>query len=76
MDALDELFLELDDAAQREMVGTVKELNRRLAHSPHEEGESRGGSFRLTFADRLAVHFWIDDPNTTVRVTAVKRYGK
>lgn len=76
MNNLDDLFLAEEETNQNRLVGIVHEFNRRLAQSPHEEGESRDDSFRLTFTEMLAVHFWVDETNAVVRVLAVKRYGK
>lgn len=76
LEEMDQIFLAENESIQRRFVEIVGELNRRLARSPLDEGESRGDKIRLTFPNLLAVHFTVDEANATVYVTSVKRYGK
>lgn len=73
---LDTLFMAEDAATQNRLVEIVHDLNQRLAQAPHDEGESRGPGLRIAFPELLLVHFQIDEPNKSVNVTVVKRYGK
>lgn len=60
MESLDNLFVAWDESIQARMVTVVKEFNRRLSASPFDEGESRGGRYRIAFPERLAVRFRVD----------------
>ena len=64
-------------AEERDRIGSgVESLNLRLAVSPLEEGESRGGSVRMAFPPLLAVRFRVDELRHQVRVIGVGRYGR
>ena len=47
-----------------------------LARDPAEQGESRDGTARLFFVDRLEVYYHIDEPARTVFVRAVRWAGR
>jgi hypothetical protein len=57
------------------MAAGVEALNERLRSDPEAEGESREGSFRITFIYMLAVSFHVSDTDQVVRVIGVQRYG-
>ncbi len=76
MESLDNMFVTWDEPTQARMVAAVKEFNCRLSASPLDEGESRGGRYRIAFPERLAVRFRVDLAKKVVRVTSVQRYGK
>lgn len=76
MEAMDEILLAVDEPTKNRLVGIIEELNRRLALAPLEEGESRGGPFRLTFPSMLSVRFSVDEAAYVVRVASVERYGR
>jgi hypothetical protein len=76
LDALADVYVTLDLADQDRLAAAVDALNKRLAGDPYDEGESRGGPYRITFIDRLVVRFWVDEPSGVVHVTAVAPYGR
>jgi hypothetical protein len=75
LDELADIVVTADLATQDRMTKAVERMNRRLASRPHEEGESRGSTDRITFPEHLAVWFSIDETQRVVRVQGVKRYG-
>jgi hypothetical protein len=76
LDKLAEIYVAAE-ANERERISSgVERLNQRLAESPLEVGESRGGSLRMAFLHLLAVRFRVDEATLSVRVIAVGRYGR
>ena len=75
-DTADQAFLAADHATQLRFLGVIDGINRALAQSPNDLGESREAGVRLAFFEFLAVRFQIDDAARTVRVTRVQRYGR
>jgi len=71
LDRLPDIYVRLDLANQDQLAVAVDALNARLRADPFAEGESRSGRYRITFVDRIAVRFWVDEPAGVVRVTAV-----
>ena len=69
--ALDELADALvgsDLAVQDLIERQVKDLNRRLSVDPTNEGESRSGNIRVTFADPVGIIFEVASADGIVRV--------
>jgi hypothetical protein len=75
LDALADVFVSLDLAAQDQLTASIERLNRRLGTTPFDEGESRSGDYRLTFVGALSVLFRVDADRGVVRVTGVKWHG-
>ena len=76
LETLATIYVTLDLRQQDRVAAAVAALNARLANAPFDEGESRSGPSRITFIDRLAVTFWVNEPGRSVRVTAVAAFGK
>ena len=76
LDDLADLYVAADPANRERMAAGLVRLNRRLADHPQEEGESREGSYRLAFADLLAIRFRVEFKSMAVRVTRVYPYGR
>jgi hypothetical protein len=75
LETLAAIYVTLDLRQQDRVAAAVAALNTRLAHAPFDEGESRTGPSRITFIDRLAVTFWVNEPGRSVRVTALAPFG-
>jgi hypothetical protein len=75
LDKLAEIYVAAEPGERERISSGVEALNLRLAMAPLEEGESRGGSLRMSFPDLLAVGFRVNNADLTVRVIAVGRYG-
>jgi hypothetical protein len=75
--ALDELanaLVRSDLATQDQIEDQVKDLNRRLALDPVNEGESRSGNIRVTFADSVGIIFEVAPADGIVRVLSFWTY--
>jgi hypothetical protein len=72
--ALRELAAEWIQAEDRAAVTAAgNEIDRLLAISPREQGESRGGMVRVMFARPLAVEYEVIEDDCKVRVLTVWR---
>lgn len=58
------------------VAGYVEQIDRILARTPLEQGESRDGNVRLWFHRPLSVLFEVDDVRKSVFVWAIKWSGK
>ncbi|HXD85771.1 MAG TPA: hypothetical protein VN641_04715 [Urbifossiella sp.] len=71
------LLAQLVRAADKQhILRAAREIERRLALNPAEEGESRGASHRLLFVRPLSVLYRIDESATTVYIDDLKWVGK
>jgi hypothetical protein len=75
LDQLADVFVSLDLNTQDQLSKAVEVLNRRLAIDPLDEGESRNGPFRLTYAGPLGILFRVNTAKGEVQVTEVKWHG-
>ena len=76
LDRLADIVVAVDLTTQDRITGAVEALNRRLARDPLVEGESREGTYRLTFVEDLAVRFRVDSTKHVVRVTEIQHRGR
>jgi hypothetical protein len=76
LDRLADIYVLLDLTSQDRLAAAVDALNARLRTDPLSEGESRSGRYRITFVDRIAVRFWVDDSAGRVGVTAVEHFRR
>lgn len=58
------------------MLAAAKEIERRLAENPQQEGESRGDLHRILFVRPFSVLFQIDEDARTVYVDQIKWVGQ
>jgi hypothetical protein len=64
----------LDEDLRPAVTIAANELDRRLAHAPNDEGESRPKNRRITFVPPLGVIFRIYEEDRFVRVLSVWLY--
>ena len=76
LDQLAVIFVDLDLDTQRRVADAVDALNRRIGLAPFDEGESRSGTGRVVFVDRLIIGFSIDTSAREVRIAGVTPYGR
>ena len=75
LDHLADLYVGSSLPERERMAQGVESLNVRLAADPLNEGESRGGALRIVFLPLMTATFSVDEPNHTVRVINLTRYG-
>jgi len=73
LDQLSDLYVVLSLIEQDAMAKSVSRINRTLATSPHELGESRSPWVRVWFVDGLILRFDIDPAEQVVTVYEVTR---
>jgi hypothetical protein len=66
------LWLAASSAERQAITAATHALEARLAHDPEQEGESRSGTSRITFAPPLAVWFRIDAAEQAVTIFHVR----
>ncbi|HKB05969.1 MAG TPA: hypothetical protein VKD90_27490 [Gemmataceae bacterium] len=76
LDDLADFYVAADLQERARMAAGVEALNARLRSDPLAEGESRDGTFRVTFISPLVVGFHVHTQGQLVRVVSVRRYGK
>jgi hypothetical protein len=76
LDRLADIYVAATLDEQARIAAGVDALNARLRSDPLNEGESRSGTYRLTFTPLLSVGFYVSVASRTVQVTRVTRYGK
>jgi hypothetical protein len=74
LDELADVLVRSDLATQDLIERQVKDLNRRLALDPLNEGESRSGNIRVTFADPVGIIFEVAPADGIVRVLSFWTY--
>lgn len=57
------------------MLAAAKEIERRLAENPQQEGESRGGTHRILFVRPFSVLFQVEEESSTVYIDEIKWVG-
>lgn len=70
---LADLWLKADSAQRQMITSATGSIDRRLAADPANEGESRPGGRRISFAPPLGVAFRVDQGRATVSVLRVWR---
>ena len=75
LDRLADIYVSAIPELRVEIARAVEALNRRLAHNPYEEGESRSGNLRITFPKHLVVHFRVITADRLVNVIAISKSG-
>lgn len=75
--ALDQLTTLWNDGPDRNAVTAASHrIDIRLANDPLNEGESRGGSERITFESPLQLLFRVFETEQEVHVAEVRRFGR
>ncbi|MBY0514741.1 MAG: hypothetical protein K2P78_12605 [Gemmataceae bacterium] len=76
LDLLADVYVAATADERERIAAAVEALNARLRSDPLDEGESRSGGRRVTFASVLAVAFRVSVPDRVVRVTSVSRFKR
>jgi hypothetical protein len=65
---LKQTWEQADEALQQAILHATDRLNRALADSPHEQGESRYDGLRILFEAPLGIEYLIDDAHRIVHI--------
>jgi hypothetical protein len=65
---LKQTWEQADEALQQAILYATDQLNRVLADSPHEQGESRHDGLRILFQAPLGIEYVIDDARQIVHI--------
>jgi hypothetical protein len=76
LNELADLWAKGDSAERRAITAASHTIEQRLRRDPLNEGESRSGGRRITFAPPLAVTFRIEADGHTVSVLHVRVFRK
>lgn len=76
LDNLAAAWTRADSAMRQDLSRATREIDRQLQSDPHNLGESRASSQRITFEPPLGVAFEIDSTRPVVRVLFVWSYKR